>query len=257
MSKKYKFIYLLIVILISNILFSSCKSSKPKSLLVYCGAGLKKTMDEIGQKYTNKTGIKINYIYNGSGALLNQIKTTKKGDIIIPGDKFYINKLKNVQGESMIYTDKIIAYHNPVVIVSKQKNKLIKNFSDITKEEVKIVLGDESIAVGRLTKEIFEKAGIQKEINKNTIAKFSTVNQIALAVSMNEADVGIAWYSNYLEYKDKLSIIKIPENITKKQEISIGVLKDSKDISTSIDFMNFIIKENMDVFKSNGYEIKK
>ena len=47
---------------------------KPQELLVYCGAGMRKPMDEIGLLFEEKYGISANYNYAGSNTLLSQME---------------------------------------------------------------------------------------------------------------------------------------------------------------------------------------
>lgn len=261
MKIKSKNILLVNLLFIFILFFTSCKSSESTlnnnttSLQIYCGAGLQTPMEKIAQLYTEKTGVQINYIFNGSGTLSSQIKTTKKGDLYIPGDSFYVDDLKDVDGENYIYQDTPIAYHTPVVVVSKGKKNQIKTFYDLANDDVNIVLGDKNIAIGKLSNKLISNTNLSDNFTDNTIATFGTVNQVVLAVSMNEADAGIVWYSNYLEYKDKLEMIEIPKDIIIIEKISIGILNFSKNTDTATEFMNFVATEGIKIFKNYGYQI--
>ncbi|MDZ4287757.1 MAG: substrate-binding domain-containing protein, partial [Prosthecobacter sp.] len=51
------------------------------SLVVYCGAGLKKPVEDVAKQYESEFGIKVDLQYGGSGTLLSQIRVAKRGDL--------------------------------------------------------------------------------------------------------------------------------------------------------------------------------
>ncbi|MEN8906831.1 MAG: molybdate ABC transporter substrate-binding protein [Clostridiales bacterium] len=245
------------IIVIYLLFQAGCSNNKEedKTLLIYSGAGLKKVMGKIGDDYSKKTDTKIKFIYSGSGILINQIKMTKKGDLFIPGDSSFIDELKDIDGKNYIISEENVAYHKPVLVVSKFEKDKVKTFDDLGKDNINIALGDENTCIGKLSKKMINKTDLKEAINKNVKVTFGTVNQVALAVSLGEAEAGIAWYSNYVEYKDKLSLVEIPEEINIIEEISISVLELSEDKSEAVKFMEFVINNGVDEFKNNGYEL--
>jgi len=57
------------------------------SLFVYSGAGLKKPMTAIGEAFTGKYGIGVDYTFAGSGTLITQMELSRKGDVFIPAER--------------------------------------------------------------------------------------------------------------------------------------------------------------------------
>lgn len=121
--------------------------NKNETLIVYCGAGLRKPMDEIAQIYAEKFNVQIEYSYAGSAQ--------EKG------------LTENAQN---------IVYHTPVIAVPAGNPANITCLDDLTKEGVKIVLGDErSAAIGKVSQKILDKKGI---LEANVVAKDATVNEV-------------------------------------------------------------------------------
>ena len=78
----------IIIIIASSIAYVSLTNpSNPEgsSLMVYCGAGMRKPMDEIGVLFEQEHGITVEYNYAGSNTLLSQINITQQGDVYMPG----------------------------------------------------------------------------------------------------------------------------------------------------------------------------
>ncbi|MBN1167467.1 MAG: substrate-binding domain-containing protein [Methanospirillaceae archaeon] len=86
------------------------------ALMIYCGAGLKKPMQDIGDTFTNITGIPVVFNFQGSGALLTQMEITHKGDIFVPGGT---PDYKKAQEKDLVGDPEYLAYHVPMVAVVK------------------------------------------------------------------------------------------------------------------------------------------
>jgi len=242
---------ILLLILSISLLFSfNVKISAQEQLDIYAAAGLIKPMEEIIENYKNEFGIEINTQFNASGVLLNQINTVKKGDLYIAADKWYVNKLHE-QGD--LYSQYDVAKHTPVIIKNKN-NDNIDEYSDLFLENIKLVVADESAAIGKVTKEIFERNNIEEDIKDNIIAKAETVNKVKMYILLNQADAGIVWKANYFENKKELDMIKIPENNNIIKKISIGILKYTDNEKEAKKFIEYIkSSKSIKIFEKHGY----
>ncbi|MCF8009587.1 MAG: molybdate ABC transporter substrate-binding protein [Halanaerobiales bacterium] len=242
---------LTIVILSLSLLFNfTVKINAQNKLNIYAAAGLIKPMEEIIESYHNEFGTKVSTQFNASGVLLNQINTIKKGDLYIAADKWYINKLYE---QADLYSQYDVAKHTPVIIKNKNNNN-INNYSDILLPNIRLVVADESAAIGKVTKEIFIKNNIEENIEKNIIAKAETVNKVKMYILLNQADAGIVWKANYFENTDELDMIKIPKNNNIIKKISIGVLKYSGNKKEAEKFIEYIkSSKSIKIFEKYGY----
>src|SRR5690554_175298 len=87
-------------------------TEEQKSLLVYSGAGLRKPMDEIGQKFEDEFGVIINYTYAGSAQNLSQLELVQEGDLYMPGALQYI---ESAEEKGFITVKKNVVYHVPAI----------------------------------------------------------------------------------------------------------------------------------------------
>ena len=117
------------------------------TLTVHAGAGIRPPLDELGALFEKKTGVKIEYNYKGSGCLLADICLSQRGDVYIPGELFYV---KQAQERGFIETSRLVAQMSTVVIVQKGNPKRIMGLKDLTREGLRIGLGDpKAVAAGR------------------------------------------------------------------------------------------------------------
>lgn len=222
-----------------------------KSLMVYSGAGMRKPMDEIGSLFEKKYGIKVQYNYAGSNALLSQIEITQKGDIYMPGETYYI---EIAEEKGFIGYKVPVAYHIPVITVPKGNPAGIKNIKDLARPGVKLIWGDPKVAaIGRISDKIVEKNGLKEQVWKNIVATVPTMNELIVYIAMNQADASINWGDVVAAVKD-IEIVEIPKAENLIKIIPIGVLKFSKNEDFAKKFVDFCASsEGKIIFDKHGF----
>lgn len=222
-----------------------------KSLLVYCAATLRKPMEEIGKEFQNKYGVEINYTYGACEQNLSQIQVSKKGDVYIPGSINYYEILKK---KNLSSYKKDVAYHIPVIAVTKENSKNIKNLEDLSNEGVKVILGNESTAVGKISKKVLQKNNLYDKVKKNVVATTATANEIVTNLKIKQGDASILWEENAFKVKD-IETIQIPKKNSAVSTIPACVLNTSKDKELSKKFIDFVISdEGKAIFKKYGFK---
>lgn len=226
-------------------------TEKPQSLLVYCGAGMRKPMDEIGLLFEEKYGISVNYNYAGSNTLLSQMELTQKGDIYMPGATYYFDVAKE---KGFTDYEQLIAYHMPVIAVPKGNPANITSLDDLAKPGVKVILGDpKAAAIGNLGNKILEKNGIYEDVENNIIARGATVNELVIYVSMNQADASIIW-EDLVVNSEKIETVAIPSEQNIIKIIPIGTLTFSEKNDAAKTFVDFVASsEGKTIFEKHGF----
>ncbi len=266
---KYNRLVILIIIILSMLFTCSCSnlnneneenkngeasnSDSGQTLMVYSGAGLRKPMDEIAEKFKEKYGVQVQFNYAGSSQIMSQLELTNEGDVFIPGSEQYYD-LANEKGLVEQKTD--IAYHIPAIAVPKGNEKNIKGIKDLKKDGVKVILGDaKSTAIGKTSKKMLEKQNIFDDVMKNVVTTTSTVNEIMVHMSMNEADAAIVWEDN-LYNLENVELVSIPEEENMIKTIPVTILKKSNKQELAKKFVDFMdSEEGKGCFKNHGFKI--
>lgn len=226
-------------------------TENPQSLHVYCGAGMRKPMDEIGSLFEEKYGTSINYNYAGSNTLLSQMELTHKGDIYMPGATYYFDIAKE---KGFTDHEQLIAYHVPVIAVPEGNPANITSLNDLAKLGVNVILGDsKACAIGKLGNKILEKNGIYETVEQNIIARGATVNELVIYVSMNQADASIIWEDLVIN-SEKIGTVTIPceQNIIKIIPISTLAFSEHNDAAKM--FVDFVASpEGKIIFDKHGF----
>jgi len=222
-----------------------------ETLTVFSGAGLRKPMDEIGQVFEEKYGIKIEYSYAGSAQNLSQIELLQEGDLYIPGAAYYIEQAIE---KGFVSESKEVVYHVPVIGVPKGNPANILGLDDLTTEGVKVVLGDErSAAIGKVAQKILNQKGILEEVEENVVSKDATVNEVMVHIAMEQADACIIWEDNVANV-DEVEIIQIDEEFNDIKIIPIGILTFTKKEEKAKMYLDFVSsKEGREIFAKHGF----
>lgn len=269
MKKRDKILTIFIVVVLIAVIFciswyysshdiqNGQKTGKER-LLVYAGAGLKPVMDEMADKFEDKTSVTVDIIYGGSGHLFGQLSMSQRGDIFIPAAEYYTERAIE---EGLVYENmtKGIAYHIPCIIVQKGNPKGITSLEDLSRPDVKVALGNaDQCAIGRISKEILERQGIYNVIRENNLeVETATVNELLTYVSMGIADAAIVWTDNVGTLVDagKVDIIEIDPARNVIETIPASVTRCTKNLDTAKEFLDFITsEEGIKIWEEKGFK---
>lgn len=246
----------------SLLIVGGCSSQKaveqqqPRTLFAYVGANLKDPVTELATAYEQKTGVKVELTFNNSGTLLNQVETTKKGDIYMPGGMPFVE-----QARQKGFIDQVmgpIAYHTPIIVTPKDNPAKIGSVEDLAKPGVKLVMPDKNAtAIGKSAAKVFDKIGKTAEIDKNVAASLESPAKVLAAIQMGQGNAGIVEYSNTAKDKDKILVIEIDPKVNVIDEIPIASLVYASDKQLAGDFMKYVLENGPAVFEKYGFKIKK
>jgi len=226
-------------------------SGPAKSIMVYSGAGMRKPMDEIGRVFEERFGTQVHYNYAGSNALLSQMQLTRQGDAYMPGATMYIDIASE---KGLVGYKQPVAYHIPVITVPKGNPAHVTCLKDLTRPDVKVVLGDPSVAaIGKISNKIFEKNKIKDAVWAKDINTTATMNELIIYIAMAQADAAINWWDT-VKFVEKIEVIEIPREQNLIKVIPIGVTSFSEHQATARKFVDFCAsKDGKAIFQKHGF----
>ena len=211
MKKSIFYVFAVCAILLAIICSAGCVTNDQnydgQSLLVYSGAGLKGPMAEIGTTFGEKYNVTVDLTYGGSGVLISQMATTKLGDIFIPGGE---PDYENAVAKGLVNeTYQPVAYHVPVIAVTKGNPYGIETVEDLATPGLRVALGDvNATAIGKAGVIIFTKAGVLDSVEKNVVLRGATINEVVTALSTGNADAAVLTLDS--ANQDLFTTIEIP-----------------------------------------------
>lgn len=235
---------------VTTVAITTTSGSSPQEILVYAGAGLKAPMEEIGQLFTRKNGIDIQYTYGGSGMLISQMNLTKKGDVFIPGSTVEFSTAKS---QGLVNTSQLIAYHVPVIAVQKGNPKNITSIRDFARPGLKVALGDaNATAIGKAGTKMFNKYNITEAVEKNVVTRTPTINELTVIMNTGQADASLLTLDQI--DPNKMDAITIPASDNVVLIVPIGVTTFTKNPENAREFADFVASdEGKAIFAKHGF----
>ncbi|MFN3532854.1 MAG: molybdate ABC transporter substrate-binding protein [Candidatus Brocadia sp.] len=234
------------------------RSESEQRLMLFVGAASKPPTEEAVKLFEEKTGIKVDANFGGSGYMLSQMILAKKGDIYFPGSSDYMEKAKK---EGYVYpeTEKIVVYLVPAINVQKGNPKNIRGLKDLLRPDVKVAIANpENVCVGGYAVEIIEKCLSDREkkmFRKKIVNYTESCEKTMTAVSLKAVDAVIGW--RVFEHWDPDTVETIPlksNEVARVGYIPIAVAKFTKNRDLAQKFIDFIISEEaQDIFKKYKY----
>ena len=229
------------------------EQASAEPLLVYCGAGMRKPMDEIGVMFEEEYGVPVKYNYAGSNTLLTQIELTGEGDVYMPGATYYFEVAAE---KGFVENSSKVVYHVPVIITPLDNPANIENLDDLANDDVSVVLGDsQAAAIGVLCDKMLTDKGIYDQVEANVVAKGATVNELVTYIALGQADASIVW-EDLVRNNDQVNIIEISEDDNIIKIVPIATLTTSEQPELASEFVDFVISdEGRDVFEEYGFTL--
>ena len=219
-----------------------------KTLQIYCGAGMSKPFEEIANAFKSDTGCEMQVVYANAAQIQTQIKTAQEGDLFIAGSAEELAPVKDY-----VAANKDLVKHIPVLAVKKGNPLGITGLNDLTKEGVKVVLGDaDATPIGKLSNKALSDLGILN--STNIVARTTTAPEIFNALSMGECDAIIVWKENVSG--DEVEIVNTTDLDKYIKTVPAASLTFNKDKDTLDAFLKFLDSDKAkDIWKNYGYEV--
>jgi len=227
-------------------------------LLVYAGAASKPPTEDAAKAYEQKTGVKVEVIFGGSGYVLSQMKLAKKGDLYFPGSSDYMEKAKH-DGDVFTETEKVIVYLVPAINVWKGNPHNIRTLKDLSKPGLRVAIANpEGVCVGAYAVEILEQqfSPAEKAAFKKNLANYTgSCEKTATAISLKQADAVIGWRVFQYWDPERIETIALPkEQIPRVGYIPVAISKFTQDRAAAQSFIDFLTgPEGQSIFAKYRY----
>lgn len=228
------------------------------SLLMYAGAASKPPTEEAIKVFEQKTGIKVEVVFGGSGKVLSQMKLVREGDLYFPGSSDYMEKAKK-DGDVIAETEAIITYLVPAINVHAGNPRNIQTLKDLAQPGLKLAIADpETVCVGAYAVEIIENNFSPAEktaFRANLLSYSESCEKTATAVALKQVDAVLGW--SVFQDWDPETIQTIPlraSEIPRVGYIPIAVSSYTEQQPLAQRFIDFLTgQEGQAIFAKYGY----
>ena len=207
--------------------------SENPELIIYSGALNRLPLESVITEFEQREGVQIKSIYNGCGILNAQMKIhlgkNSFPDLFFACDSAYLEPVQEWFLPGIVVSETDI-----VLLVEKGNPKSIHGIQDLTKEGLKLGIGNsEQCTLGLLTKRFLTAAdGLYDKIRPNVRSEQPTADVLVNQMLTNSLDAVIVYRVNAEQVKDKLDMLPIPEKgAVAVQPITISKVSDKKQMA--------------------------
>jgi len=242
-------------ITICSLTFIGSLWAAEKRIAAFCGSASKPAIEEAAAAFKEKTGIKVDLRFSGSGTMLSQMKMARRGDLYIPGTPDYMLKAER-QGVVDPKTVKIISYLVMAIDVQHGNPKEIRALSDLARPGIRVGIGNpEAVCVGLYAVEVLEQNGLLKQVQKNIVTHAPSCSATASLLVMKKVDAIMGWRVFSKWYPDKIDAVFLkPDQVPRLAYIPAAISAYSQDRESAQEFIDFLTSpEGQRIFAKWGY----
>lgn len=252
--QKRLFISLVITILLFSTACGKVVPESEVSLTISAAASLKGAMEEVKAAYAEeKPNVILTCNFGSSGSLQQQIEQGAEVDVFFSAAAKQMDALQE-KGLIVEDTRKNILENKIVLIVPKDVTS-VTDFNDLTSDNVKkIALGEtKSVPVGQYSEEVLKKLNLMDTIESKVVFG-KDVKEVLTWVETGNADAGMVYETDSITSEKVRVVAYAPEGSHKPVVYPAAVIKDSKNIDASKNFISFLCSEKAkSIFEKYGF----
>lgn len=247
----------IIFLILSGCANEGAEEQKKVEITVSAAASLNDALTEIKDDFvTEHKQISVLFNIGGSGALKQQILQGAPTDIFISAANEHFTELTqkgliNKQEQVELLSNQL------VLITNKEKPAPIKEFADLSQNEIKkIAIGTpESVPAGTYAKQTLQRLGLWDSVQSKTVLT-KDVRQVLTYVETGNVDAGIVYMSD-IKLSDKVVAVSIANEQYHDPIIyPAGIIKSSSNKKESTLFLNYLQSPSAKaIFKKYGFKV--
>lgn len=195
------------------------KSDASGDITVFAAASLSEAYEEIAALYERQhDGASVELNFAASSELAVQITEGADVDVFASADE---PNMEKVVDEVEVDVEPSVFATNTLTILTEPGNpKSIEGVTDLAERELIVVSCGPDVPIGAYTRQVFEDAGVEVEIDSEE----ADVTAVANKVVLGEADAGIVYATDAVAAGDAASSIAIPADLNVVAEYPIAAL---------------------------------
>lgn len=233
-------------------------AGKPQDhLTVFAGAASKPALEELARAYRDKAGIIVDVTFGGSGAVLTQFSQEHYGDVYVPGSDDFMDKAEK-KDAVLKDTRAVLVYLVPTLCVPKGNPKHVKDLSDLTRQDLRVVVGEpKSVCLGAIAQTTLEGEGTWDKVSAHVASYATSCENVLQALLLGEADVVIGWDVFARQHPDKVESLPLPAKYSRPRNIPAAVIKWSPKQSAATAFIQYLAGPDAKaVWEKHGYTLE-
>jgi len=228
---------------------------EPTEIMVSAAASMKDSLTELQKAYAQKTpGVKLTFVFGGSGTLQQQIEQGAPADLFISAGKAQMDALE--QKNLIVKESKFDLVGNELVLITGKDNTNVMALEDLTKPSVaQISIGTpESVPAGKYAQEALTNLKLWDSLKtKFVLAK--DVTQVLTYVETGNVEAGLVYQSD-AQGSTKVKVVTVVSASSHKPIVyPTAVIAATKNKQATEDFLKYLQSSDaQQVFVNYGFK---
>lgn len=250
------------IALASFFLFASCRpasissENKAPELIVATAANLTESTGELGQQFTNITGVRVIFTFGATADLAKQIENGAPFDVFLAGDVANVERLEK-QGLLNEGSRAVYARGKLVLWMPAGSRLHLQRIEDITAPEFeRIAIAKPDIApYGKAAVETLQAVKLWQQIQPR-IVYGQNVSQAKQFVATGNAEVAFIPLS--LVKTGEGSFLEVDQSLHQPIDQGLAVIKNGPNQSTANQFVEFMLSPaGQQILVAKGYRASR
>jgi molybdenum ABC transporter molybdate-binding protein len=254
---------LVIIVFATAYGFGSPPKAKTVHMFALVAANATDPFNDLIREFENKhPNTNVEGTYAGTQVIRTQLEQGVKADLFLSADLKHIEAIKK---EGLIDEFFPVSNNHEVIVVPKDNKGAVHSLEDLGNRQLKLVIGTDTVPIGRYTRAIFEnaKAGYGEQFPikamSHVVSYETDVKAVLQKVSLGEADAGIVYRTDVTpEFLKKVEIIEIPKKYNVIATNYIAVPNKAPNKRLAQEFMKLMLSDQgQKVFLKYHYDSMK
>jgi molybdate transport system substrate-binding protein len=231
------------------------------TLTVLAASSLTDAFGELAKTFEQQNpGVTVKQSFESSSTLLTQIQQGAPADVFASASEEEMDTAvkENLTGEK----PEVFVKNREVIMVPKDNPAGIRDFRDVAKPGVRLVLAEEGVPAADYALEILGKAdekygsGFEKDVLSNVVSRESDVRASVNRVVVGDADATFGYASDYTpDVRDRVEVVPIPPDLNIVATYPIAALEGAKKPDLAREWVDLVTsEEGQRVLEKWGFE---
>jgi len=233
------------------------------TLTILAASSLTDAFRELAATFEKQNpGIAVRTSFGASSALLTQLQQGAPADVFASADQ---EKMHQAQKEDLMTGQpRVFARNHEVLIIPKDNPADVRNFKDLAKPDLRLVLAQKEVPVAEYTMQILDNAArdpgygphFKRSVLGNIVSREADVRASVNRAVVGDADATFGYASDVTPgIRDQVKVIQIPEDLNVIATYPIGILKASKNKELARMWVELVLSsEGQQVLKKWDFE---
>ncbi|MGM9321374.1 molybdate ABC transporter substrate-binding protein [Deinococcus aquaticus] len=214
------------------------------NLTVFAASSLTDAFTEIGRDFDRRTGNRTTFQFAGSQTLRAQLENGAQADVYASASDAQFTPLVG----KLLTVRQVFARNTLTVIVPR--GSAVKSLADLTRPGLRIVIASPAVPVGAYTRQMLgavDRAGTYgrdyaARFLKNVVSEEPNVRQVALKVSLGEADAAVVYSSDLTpSLKGRVQAVALPSRFNQLAAYPVGVTASARSGPQARAFVAYLL----------------